>query len=205
MSEGEDIKVKHGNPFTSAFKGTLGKGCGCVTLIFLAIIGLVVISSGGKSSKEVTSPKKVEDGKQESSPEVVKEEKKKEVTIFKIGEEIDAGDYFITVKGARKSSGTIVPKAGNTYLLVDVLVENKTDEEKAVSSMLSSSVKDEEGVKYTITIGADNKGSLDGKLLPNDKLRGEVTFEVPKEATGFKYYFETGVFGGETVVVDLGI
>lgn len=204
--EKKETTVKHGNPFSSAFKGTLGKGCGCVVLIVLAFVGLAFFTSLGKSRKKLGEPKKVEPTVQEESQaETKQEETAPEATSFKVGDRVETEDYFVTVKGVRKSSGNIAPKSGDTYLLVDVLVENKTVDEKTVSSMLSSSVRDEEGIKYTVTIGADNKGSLDGTLLPKDKLRGEVAFEVPKEAKGFRYYFETSLFGGKTIVVDLGI
>ena len=45
-------EVKHGNPFTSAFKGTLGKGCGCVTLIIIGVIAIGVIAGMGSSSSK---------------------------------------------------------------------------------------------------------------------------------------------------------
>lgn len=204
--EKKETTVKHGNPFSAAFKGTLGKGCGCLALIILFFVGLAFLTSLGKSSKKSGEPKKVEKAVQEESQmEIKQEEVEPEATSFKIGDRIETEDYFVTVKGIRKTSGAIAPKSGYTYLLVDVLVENKTSDEKTISSMLSSSVRDEEGVKYTITVGADNKGSLDGRLLPKDKLRGEVVFEIPKEAKGLRYYFETSLFGGKTIVVDLGI
>lgn len=46
----KDMNIKHANPFTSAFKGTLGKGCGCVVLIILFFIFMGILSGLGKTA-----------------------------------------------------------------------------------------------------------------------------------------------------------
>jgi len=69
--ERKDVNVKHGNPFTAAFKGTIGKGCGCVTLILLAIIFFAVMAGGGDKKKE--------DAVTQQQPAKIKEEAVEEV------------------------------------------------------------------------------------------------------------------------------
>lgn len=57
MSEEEkNITVKQGNPFTSSFKGTLGKGCGCFVLILIVIIAIAVIGSAGSKNSSQSVP-----------------------------------------------------------------------------------------------------------------------------------------------------
>jgi type II secretory pathway pseudopilin PulG len=73
-----DVKaeVKHGNPFTSAFKGTLGKGCGCITLVIIGLIALGVIAGLGSSSskKEETTQQQASNVTEEASQQVQEEQ-----------------------------------------------------------------------------------------------------------------------------------
>jgi len=50
----ENINVKQANAFTSAFKGTLGKGCGCVAMIVIVFVFIGILSDSG-SNKTTTS------------------------------------------------------------------------------------------------------------------------------------------------------
>lgn len=50
----ESVNVKHGNPFTAAFQGTLGKGCGCITLVILFFVFIGIMAASG-SKKTVTT------------------------------------------------------------------------------------------------------------------------------------------------------
>lgn len=62
-------------------------------------------------------------------------------------------------------------------------------------------MSDADGYKYDITIAPDTKGSVDGELQPGRKLRGEVAFEIPENATGLELIFEPNVFGfGQAIV-----
>lgn len=79
--EKKETTVKHGNPFSAAFKGTLGKGCGCLTLIILFFVGLVFLTSLGKSSKKSSEPKKVEKAVQEENSKSDNEPETERITV----------------------------------------------------------------------------------------------------------------------------
>lgn len=66
-------------------------------------------------------------------------------------------------------------------------------------------IKDSEGNKYTPTLVSDATGSVDGELLADDKVKGDVGFELPKVANGLKFYFNPNWVSGQSIVIDLGI
>lgn len=100
---------------------------------------------------------------------------------FKVGDQVNVGNtWVVTVNSVKTSQGDefTQPKAGNTYVVVDVTLKNTSSQEQNVSSLLSFSLKDSTGQKYdeTIITGATPP---DGKVAAGDVLRGQIPYEVP--------------------------
>ena len=121
----------------------------------------------------------------------------KQQEIFKIGERVEMGKLVITVNSIKDSQGSefLKPESGHIYKIADCTIENLSDESEAISSMLMFKMADSEGYNYDITITDSSKTSLDGELGPGRKMRGEVAFEVPSDATGLELIFEPNVLG----------
>ncbi len=104
--------------------------------------------------------------------------------IYNLGDSVQFDDLIITVNGIRESKGKLfVPDEGEIFLLVDVTAENKGSEDANVSSMLNTKVVDGDGFNHSLTIAEDGKGSFDGTVGAGRKLRGEIAYAVPKDAT----------------------
>lgn len=127
------------------------------------------------------------------------------VETFAIGDSIQAGDYLFTVNGVREDKGTefIKPKDGQIYYLVDVTVENKTDKSVSVSSLIMFKLFDSEGYNYSVTIGPETKGSVNGEVAAGRKLRGELVYEIPKESKGLELEIDPSLWGTGKVIVKL--
>jgi len=58
-------------------------------------------------------------------------------------------------------------------------------------------MRDEEGYGYDLdfiaSVALDKKCDCDGDLLPRKKMRGEIPFEVPKDAQGLEFHFLFGI------------
>jgi hypothetical protein len=68
-------------------------------------------------------------------------------------------------------------------------------------------LKDETAQRYTIDIMAQSQakgGSIEGSLLPGEKIRGKIGFEVPEEVQNLELVFDAEVFGTGKVFVNLG-
>ena len=124
---------------------------------------------------------------------------------YKIGDSVKAGNFVFTVNSIRTDAGGdfLKPKDGHIYYIVDVTVENTGDKSESVSSMLMFKLFDSEAYSYSITIGPDTKGSVDGEISSGRKLRGELAFEIPQGAEGLELEIDPSIFGSGQIIVKL--
>ncbi len=83
-------------------------------------------------------------------------------------------------------------------LKVNFLVDNTGSTDLSVSSMISFSAKSDDGTKLEQEY-FDCGASLDGSVLPGDKLRGDLCFKLPAPGL-FKVYYESSLFSSGAVV-----
>lgn len=124
----------------------------------------------------------------------------------KIGETVAQDGYLITVNGVERAESFGAggkAKDGNIMVAVDITVGS--DKDKGVSSNgLNCNLKDSQGFKYSGAIFGVKNPLLPGQndIPKGDKVRGWVTFEVPKTATGLTLEY-TELFGGVLVKINL--
>jgi len=125
--------------------------------------------------------------------------------VFDIGDVIEAKDMHYTVNSVREAPGGdfIKPKEGNIWYVVDVTIENKGQETFHSSSLMMFKLFDSEGYSYSITLGPDTTGSLDGEVPPGRKLRGEIAFEIPQDSEGLELQIDPSLFGSGVIIVKL--
>lgn len=127
---------------------------------------------------------------------------------YNVGDIIQIGTITITVNGISNPAGDQFnkPNAGNKFLIVDLTIENKGTNAVSVSTLLQMSVKDQSGQKYDVDFSASmasGGSSPDGEIAPGEKLRGQVGFQVPENATGLVFVFDADVWGWGKVFVAL--
>ena len=107
-------------------------------------------------------------------------EKKK--TEYAIGETAEVDGIKITINSVRNDGGKYSPpEDGNVYFVMDVTIENTTDETFHSSSMISYTLKDGDGRKQDLTILANLNGSLDMEVEPGESGKGEIGFKTGPE------------------------
>lgn len=156
----------------------------------VAFLLLLLAGCGG-----TVTPEKVQPGQQ--APATKAPEK------FKVGDAIKMGSLVFTVHGHRevKPQEFLKPGEGKRWVAVEVEVSNQGDKPQAISSLLMFKLADSQGYQYTVSIVPGLKGQLDGEVAPGRKMRGEVGFEIPKEAKGLELLIEPNVLGlGQAIV-----
>lgn len=126
---------------------------------------------------------------------------------FKVGDQVKVGStYIVTVNSVKASQGDEIdqPKAGNQYMIVDVTVQNVSSSEQDFSSLLSFTLKDSTGQKYDQAF-VSGATSPDGKIEPNDKLRGQLAYEVPTAQHGYTLGFEADILSSGQSIWDLSL
>ena len=125
---------------------------------------------------------------------------------FDVGERATMDKFAMTVNSVRTTDGRnssvrapVLPD-GNVYLLVDVTLENISDEAEFVSSRMLMNLFDSDGKTQQWTQFPDSRGTIDGKIPPGQERHGELVWEVHEGSVGLKLvFYETAFAVGEVV------
>ena len=123
-----------------------------------------------------------------------------------IGDRIEANGAALTViKAERKDalSDFQKAKAGNVFVVVEVLIEN-AGTAKAPYNPFYFTIKDGDGFESNAALGTDDQALKSGELGAGEKARGVVAFEVKRDAKGLVLQYKPLVFGaGDAIRVAL--
>jgi hypothetical protein len=163
-----------------------------VSTLFLATIACGTTSNTGEKVGEVNqatvpaeSPKSTDvpiSAEVASSPTPSK-------TVFTVGDVITLEDQNIVLNSIAFTNGVL--KANFT-------IDNPGSSDVNVSSMMSFSAKSDDGTVLEQDI-FDCGTSMDGRVLPGDKLRGDICYKLPAAGL-FKLYYTSDLLSSNPVV-----
>ncbi|AUM96043.1 TPA: DUF4352 domain-containing protein [Clostridium botulinum] len=174
--------------------------------ILIFIVGIGIGAGAGaiidEPQKVGQTSAKVQDKSTETSTETNKSK------VFKIGDVVKLKDFKVTVNKLYKVKGDELsqPQPGNEFIAVDCSVENISNEQQAVSSVMMFKVVDKDGRECEESIGgltAAKAGQMDGEIGPGRKITGVYVVEVPKGTTGLELEFNGSLLLGGQVIVKL--
>ncbi len=104
---------------------------------------------------------------------------------FSTGDVIQASDFKLTIESFKKVKGTEYnkPDDGKEWVQIVLLVENTSDAEVTVSSMMMFDAYVDDmamSENYSAQMVDESIKSMDGTLAAGKKLRGQLAYEVPK-------------------------
>jgi len=176
--------------------------------IVLALLFLMVCVASCTSETPEKVESKGESSTQESSKDAQEnasgEENKMEK--YKIGDMVKLGDLTVIVNEVKDlpNQEFAEPKEGRKLIGVDVTFENVSNEPQAISSLLQFQVKDADGYAYDQSFMYDTGKSLpEGELAPGAKASGIIPYEVPVDANGLEFVFDSDIFGTGQVMISL--
>ena len=114
-----------------------------------------------------------------------------QVEVFLIGELVNVQDHTIRLNSVEYLG---------TVLVTDYSVENLGDADVDMSSMLSFEAKKSDGTQLDQEFMDCGTSSLDGKVLPGDRLRGNICWVGASTEDGIKIYYEADLFGEGAIV-----
>ena len=155
----------------------------CIVVILLVILTNIGNDSSTKPADDSQSPQTQAEGS--ASNEAIQ---KNAAAQFGDTIEVEKG-LFLTVNSVQVSQGGVSAPDG-IYLILDCTYENKTDKEANLSTLVNLYIKDDDGVKYDQAMWADTTGSLDGTLMPDEKQKGQIAFDVPVGTEKINFYYE---------------
>lgn len=160
--------------------------------IVLIIFSLALLGSVLANTEDDKGPQKVgaDDGTQQ--------------TTFGVGDAVALNDIVVTLNDVSDSSGSQYnkPADGNVFALCNFTIENNSNKEIAVSSLVSfRTYVDDTAVNMSMqaVIDADN-GQLDGTIAAGKKMVGTIGYEVPADYKELEIRF-TPDFWNKTEII----
>jgi len=125
-----------------------------------------------------------------------------EQTEFSIGEKVEYKGVHYTLVDVKEHTGNeyLKPSDGMVYLNCEFLIENESDEDVSISSMLSfEAYADDYDVDQSFSAVIGDKG-LDGTIAVGKKMQGSIGYEVNKDWESIEIHFEPDLFGKTKII-----
>lgn len=163
--------------------------------IILAVFGIGLI--GAAINGGGNEPEKV--GDVDTSKQTQEEQK----TEFCVGDVVSLNDIEVTFVSCTESNGKqyLEPEAGNVFLICEFSIDNKSEKDIAVSSLVSFEAYVDDystTLSLTGTVSTD-KQQLDGSIAAGKKMNGVVGYEVPKDWKELEIRFTPDFWTGKDV------
>lgn len=162
--------------------------------ILLTCVLLLCLCACGSTPTLVDTPQK------ESTPIVTEGEK-----VFSLGDSVELDDVVVSFLDVIQSNGSTYnkPTSGNIFVLCEFEITNNSDEELAISSMMSfSAYHDDYACEFSFSalMEKGNKDQLDGSIAPGKKMKGVVGFEIPEDWNELEVHFTPNAFSNDEIV-----
>lgn len=168
-----------------------------IVILVLGAIGAVAGSGGDESPKKAES----ESSESKNSSGEQSKENQEEETVFKKGEVAELNGVQVSLTDYRESSGSDfnTPKEGNVFLMAEFEISNNTEEDLAISSMMSfEAYADDYKLDYSLGAMMEKEGSqLDGEIAAGKKMKGWIGWEVPQDYKNVEVHFTDNVWSND--------
>ena len=166
-----------------------------VLLIVLIVILITGLTAGGKMNGEKARTINTATTTQ-SGPTILES--------YNLGElvKVDKFEFSaLSFKETKSDNAALQPKEGNKYMAVEVQITNNGDSKEMVSSILSFHLENSAGERAMHIYTPPTDKPFEGQLLKGDTTKGTLTYEVPKNATGLKFFYNPNFLLGKSIVV----
>ncbi len=124
---------------------------------------------------------------------------------FTVHDTVEVNDVYVTLESFTESAGgnLLAPADGNVFILCEFTIENKSNKDIAVSSMLSfEAYADDYSTAMSImATSSAEKAQLDGTIAPDKKMNGVIGFEVPRDWSVFEIRYTPDVLSKEIIFI----
>lgn len=168
--------------------------------VVLVVLGVLIVIGVIGSMWSDDEPKKIG----EADPTAQAESKGPEQTIFYVGDKVELNDVIVTLNNVRESSGSTYnkPSDGNVFVLCEFTIENNSEKDLAISSMLCfSAYVDDFSTNMSLSALIEKSGEqLDGTVAAGKKMKGEIGYEVPADYETLEIRFTPDFWSGNDII-----
>ena len=173
-----------------------------VVLVILGIIALVA-AFGNSNSGE---PHKVGDVSNSTSGNKTETKAPEEKTVFSVGEKVELNDIIVTLVDVRESTGKdfVTPSDGKVFVICEFEIENNSDKDIAVSSLMSfEAYIDDYSTSISLSgLMSDDKPQLDGSVAAGKKMNGVISYEADQDWKTIEIRFKADFWSNKEFVFE---
>lgn len=170
--------------------------CAAVALMVSGCVEETTSPSENNTTAQVTT-------KETTAQETTTEEPTTtEKSAYGIGEQVEKDNIKITLVNVRETSGSDYNTApdGKIFVLAEFLVENDSEEEITISSLLDFDAYIDgfaTDIDFSATMEADKQ--LDGTCASGKKLQGEIGLEAPTDWKELSISFKLNFLSSDSI------
>lgn len=193
---------------------------GILKFIIIGIVAIIVIAALLSGGDDDTEPKKITNNEESdntnntdntnkadnnSSQTTVTETPDQDNTTFAVGETAQLNNINVTLLSVNESKGSDYnkPSEGKVFVLAEFEIENNSDKEISVSSIMSFEAYCD-GYSTSPNLSAllekGDKDQLDGTVAAGKKMKGAIGYEVPTGWSELEIHFTPDVWTGKKIV-----
>lgn len=184
-----------------------------VGIIILAVLVWLILTISDTGKKEIQK-NKIADAQarteyaQEVADNLLKETstpKPIPKTEFGIGEKAELKNIVCSLVSVSESEGSTYnkPTEGNVFVLCEFEIENNTNSEISISSLLSfDAYCDDYACNFSLSaiMEKGNRNQLDGTIAAGKKFNGVVGYEIPSDWAELEIHFKPDYWSGKEFV-----
>ena len=124
-------------------------------------------------------------------------------TVFNVGETAALNDVHVTLVNVSENNGGnyMTPTDGNVFVVCEFEIENNSDTDIAVSSIMSfeAYVDDYSTSMNLSAMLSTNQKQLDGSVAAGKKMNGVIGYEVPSGWSTIEVKFTPDFWSGKDI------
>lgn len=187
--------------------GAKQKKVSVALIIGIVVLALVVIGIAGGGGDDGPSQVGSVGSVSQSEPQSgVQSNTSDETSVFQVGDIVTLNDVNVTLLGVTESAGQqfLAPTGGNVFVLFEFDIDNQSDSEIAISSMLSfEAYFDDYAASISISaMSASGQNQLDGSVAAGKKMTGVVGYEAPADWSEAEIRFTPNFWNGQEIVFE---
>lgn len=168
-----------------------------VSLVMVCILLLGLCACGSEPSLVSTTPVESDSATETTTTESDQ--------AFQLGDSVEFNGIVVTFLDVIENSGSqfFTPEDGNVFVLCEFEIANNSNEELAVSSIISfEAYCDDYACEYSISAlaAAEDKDQLDGSVAPGKKMKGIVGYEVPADWKELEVQYTMDILDSDKIV-----
>ncbi len=171
--------------------------------VILVIFGILLISAAIGGGSDDGEPKKVVDSTPVQSQDEDNNSAEPEKTTFGVGEQVSLNDVVVTMNNVTESNGSQFnkPTDGNTFILCEFTIENNSEKDLAVSSLMCfEAYVDDYSTSMSLSASLESdKSQLDGTVAAGKKMNGTIGYEAPADWKEIEVRFTPDFWRGKDI------